>query len=212
MRAMRRLRKFFIRWRPRTILRGSVGSGSASATRGAGELEGKATIVQADFSRGPAILGGRRRGSSAMTVAAPGRRRGILFFIVTQQSSGDLVDEVDAGAGRAVYGFVAVRMVRRNHIRHLNLNIHAGRRTAKNQFAHVFTKSFLPTLLEELDTIRDFCEYLAAREAVVSENRVGEINGGEQDLLAYYLKSPPLSRQFVVPIKIKLSSSKRSNH
>ena len=27
----------------------------------------------------------------------------------------------------------------------------------KNQFAHVFTKSFLPVLLEELDTIRDFC-------------------------------------------------------
>lgn len=59
--------------------------------------------------------------------------------------------------------------------------------TIKNQSAHVFTKAFLPVLLEELDTIRDFCQYLAAREAVVSENRVGEINGGEQDLLAYYL-------------------------
>ncbi len=57
----------------------------------------------------------------------------------------------------------------------------------KNQFAHVFTKSFLPVLLEELDTIRDFCQYLAAREAVISENRVGKMNGGEQDLLAYYL-------------------------
>lgn len=59
--------------------------------------------------------------------------------------------------------------------------------TIKNQSAHVFTKAFLPTLLEELDTIRDFCQYLAAREAVVSDNRVGELNGGEQDLLAYYL-------------------------
>jgi len=57
----------------------------------------------------------------------------------------------------------------------------------KNQFAHVFTKSFLPVLLEELDTIRDFCGYLAAREAVISEKRVGEMSGGEQDLLAYYL-------------------------
>ena len=57
----------------------------------------------------------------------------------------------------------------------------------KNQFAHVFTKSFLPVLLDELDTIRDFCQYLAAREAVLSENGVGEVSGGEQDLLAYYL-------------------------
>src|SRR5207248_3721501 len=57
----------------------------------------------------------------------------------------------------------------------------------KNQIAHVFTKSFLPVLLEEMDTIRDFCQYLAAREAMISENRVGEMSGGEQDLLAYYL-------------------------
>jgi hypothetical protein len=59
--------------------------------------------------------------------------------------------------------------------------------TINNQSVHVFTKAFLPVLLEELDTIRDFSQYLAAREAVVSENRVGEITGGEQDLLAYYL-------------------------
>ena len=59
--------------------------------------------------------------------------------------------------------------------------------TINNQFVHVFTKSFLPVLLEELDTIRDFCQYLAAREAVISEIRVGEMSGGEQDLLAYYL-------------------------
>lgn len=59
--------------------------------------------------------------------------------------------------------------------------------TIKNQSAHVFTKAFLPVLLEELDTIRDFCQYLAAREAVVSKNRVGKMKGGEQDLLAYYL-------------------------
>ncbi len=59
--------------------------------------------------------------------------------------------------------------------------------TIKNHFAHIFTKSLLPVLLEELDTIRDFCQFLAAREAVVRDNRVGEIYGGEQDLLAYYL-------------------------
>jgi hypothetical protein len=57
----------------------------------------------------------------------------------------------------------------------------------KNHFIHVFTKSFLPVLLEELDTIRDFCQYLAARETLVSEKRVGKIIGSEQDLLAYYL-------------------------
>jgi len=57
----------------------------------------------------------------------------------------------------------------------------------KNQFVHVFIKSFLPVLLGELDTIRDFCHYLTARKTVVSENRVGAIPGGEQDLLAYYL-------------------------
>lgn len=56
-----------------------------------------------------------------------------------------------------------------------------------NQFTHVLTKSFLSILLEELDTIRDFCQYLEAREAIVRESRTGEITGGEQDLLAYYL-------------------------
>lgn len=56
----------------------------------------------------------------------------------------------------------------------------------KGQFIHIFTKLFLPILLEELDTIRDFCQYLAARETLVNENRLREDIDREQDLLAYY--------------------------
>jgi len=56
--------------------------------------------------------------------------------MLAQQPSGDLVDEVDARAGRAGHGFVAVRVIRRVGVRQLNLNIHAGTRAAKDQFAH----------------------------------------------------------------------------
>jgi hypothetical protein len=54
------------------------------------------------------------------------------------------------------------------------------------QFIHVFTKSFLPDLLKELDTVRDFCQYLEAREAVVKSG-MKKFASREQDILAYYL-------------------------
>jgi len=56
--------------------------------------------------------------------------------MVAQQPAGDLVDQMDAGAGGAVHGFVSVGMICRRSIRQMNLNVHAGPRAAKDQFAH----------------------------------------------------------------------------
>jgi hypothetical protein len=61
----------------------------------------------------------------------------VALFMVAQQPAGDLVDEMDAGAGRTGHGFVAVRVIRRVGIRQLKLDIHAGPRAAKDQFAHL---------------------------------------------------------------------------
>jgi hypothetical protein len=77
------------------------------------------------------------RGPSSMTAAASALR-GVSFFIVAQQSAGRFVDEMDSGAGRAGHGFVAIGMIGRRKVRHLNLNIHASPRATKDQFAHFF--------------------------------------------------------------------------
>ncbi len=79
------------------------------------------------------------RGANAMTAlsAADAARRGRLFFMVTQYPAGGLVDEVNSGTGRAGHGFIAIRTIGRRGIGHLNLNIHAGPRAAKYQFAHL---------------------------------------------------------------------------
>ena len=52
---------------------------------------------------------------------------------------------------------------------------------------HTFTREFTEIILKELDTIKDFTDYLEEKEQLI---RIGsEINilGGEQELLAYYL-------------------------
>jgi hypothetical protein len=53
-------------------------------------------------------------------------------------------------------------------------------------FVHVFDEETLLILLQELDTITDFVEYLTAREKLITENRTGVIVGSEEDLLAAY--------------------------
>ena len=52
---------------------------------------------------------------------------------------------------------------------------------------HVFTKAFTQTVLNELDTISDFTEYLKAKEELLSTKKSLIIQGGEEDLLAIYL-------------------------
>jgi hypothetical protein len=59
----------------------------------------------------------------------------------------------------------------------------------KDRAVHVFTREFTQIVLNELDTITDFLQYLRAKEAVVSQNKRLTLIGGEEELLAYYLSN-----------------------
>jgi hypothetical protein len=52
---------------------------------------------------------------------------------------------------------------------------------------HVFTREFTQHILNELDTITDFVEYLRTKEEFLSGDRRITILGGEEELMAFYL-------------------------
>jgi len=57
----------------------------------------------------------------------------------------------------------------------------------KGGIAHTFTRDFSEIVLTELDTIKDFIDYLDAKEdLLLVENRL-TLLGGEEELLAYYI-------------------------
>jgi SEC-C motif len=53
-------------------------------------------------------------------------------------------------------------------------------------FVHVLDDTSLSVVLRELDTITDFVEYLAAKEALLARAKV-DMAGQEEDLLAFYI-------------------------
>ena len=57
----------------------------------------------------------------------------------------------------------------------------------KKQTIHVFTRDFTQIILDELDTISDFTNYLRAKEVLLGKQKRFIILGGEEELLAYYL-------------------------
>lgn len=58
----------------------------------------------------------------------------------------------------------------------------------KNYTVHVFTQGFTGIILDELDTISDFCEYLHDKEDFINkQSQKISIYGGEEELLTYYL-------------------------
>lgn len=54
-------------------------------------------------------------------------------------------------------------------------------------FVHIFDEDSLSILLGELDTISDFVEYLQRKEEFLGSGKDLFLEGGEEDLLAYYL-------------------------
>ena len=60
-------------------------------------------------------------------------------------------------------------------------------------FVHVFDKTSLEVIMDELDTIEDFVAYLSAKEALYLSGRTTLFQGGEEHLLALYLHN---GRQF----------------
>lgn len=59
--------------------------------------------------------------------------------------------------------------------------------TLVDGFVHVFDEGHLHVLLQELDTVRDFADYLVAREKVIKGGNL-YVSASEEDLLAVYLK------------------------
>lgn len=57
----------------------------------------------------------------------------------------------------------------------------------KDYTIHVFTKDFTQIILNELDTISDFTNYLRAKEVIAGNDKEFMIIGGEEELLALYL-------------------------
>lgn len=63
-----------------------------------------------------------------------------------------------------------------------------GERLDDGTYIHNFTKTFVEILLNELDTISDFCNYFKEKESFLNSdvNRI-MVTFGEENLLAYYL-------------------------
>jgi len=57
----------------------------------------------------------------------------------------------------------------------------------KGYTVHVFTRNFTQIILNELDTISDFTNYIRAKESLIKQDKQISILGGEEELLAVYL-------------------------
>jgi|Deesub1362A_J573_1020465.scaffolds.fasta_scaffold02881_9 hypothetical protein len=57
----------------------------------------------------------------------------------------------------------------------------------KGHTVHVLNKDFIEIVLNELDTISDFIDYLRKKEKFLAQDKKIIIEGGEEELLAYYL-------------------------
>lgn len=57
----------------------------------------------------------------------------------------------------------------------------------KNNKVHVFTRDFTQIVLNELDTVSDFIDYLKAKELFIDTEKSLVIIGGEEEFLAFYL-------------------------
>lgn len=59
----------------------------------------------------------------------------------------------------------------------------------KNSTIHVFTKDFTQIIMTELDTISDFVKYLEQKEKLIQNDKRIIIDGGEEELLAFYIRN-----------------------
>ena len=59
----------------------------------------------------------------------------------------------------------------------------------KNSTIHVFTRDFTQIIMNELDTINDFQRYLEQKEKLIQNDKRILIDGGEEELLVYYIRN-----------------------
>jgi len=70
-----------------------------------------------------------------------------------------------------------------------NPGIIASSEKTNDYFIHTFTRKCTETVLNELDTISDFRRYLNDRERLSAAGTSLIVLGGEEDILAYYLRN-----------------------
>ena len=85
---------------------------------------------------------------------------------------------------------------------HLKMPFTVGRVFPQKGFVHVFDDTTLNVVMRQLDTITDFVEYLAKKEALM----IGDVRifaGGEEELLARYLArlNTKNEHDFMIPLK-----------
>lgn len=71
-------------------------------------------------------------------------------------------------------------------------------------FVHIFDQTSFNVVLRENDTIVDFVEYLQAKESFCKSQGMVLVNGGEEDLLAFYLfngRTFPAGRHQLVTVE-----------
>ncbi len=66
----------------------------------------------------------------------------------------------------------------------------------KDKKVHVFTRDFTQIVLNELDTVSDFVEYLKAKEQFIDTDKSLVIIGGEEEFLAFYLMNDRSFKRF----------------
>lgn len=67
-------------------------------------------------------------------------------------------------------------------------SVQSTREKVKEHIVHTFTKHFTEVLLNELDTISDFTRYLRDREQLSKMGIAVITEGGEEEILAWYLR------------------------
>ena len=81
-----------------------------------------------------------------------------------------------------------------------------GNITPDKGYIHVLDDTTLNIILETLDTIRDFVEYLEKKERFLTSKHHTVFAAGEEDILAFYLQKLNKDKEhdFVIPSKVKV--------
>ncbi|GAB5605771.1 hypothetical protein [Sideroxyarcus sp. TK5] len=101
------------------------------------------------------------------------------------------------GGGSSGSLFIDTELVQRDHY---SAPFRIGWTLPSRRIVHVFDETTLDIVLQELDTISDFVNYLTKKQEVFSTSGVDLIVPGEEELLATYLtRYDPVSNQHHFP-------------
>lgn len=107
------------------------------------------------------------------------------------------------GSGSLMIAPAIIRTKRRDRREEGGVPFTIGQIDPAKGFIHVLDDTSLGILMGTLDTISDFVSYLAKKELLISDGRLGWA-AGEDDLLAYYLRNlnDEGEHDFIIPLGI----------